>query len=199
MPGGKTVKVGAWESDVFIGVVIFRLGANTKIGSPYGLKQTEICELTRVALNHHVSPVSRILAIARKMLLRQSVGLKLVVSYADQNQDHYGGIYQASNWVYVGETVDTKMIKMPSGEVLHRRTAFNRYGVSDAERLGAKYFRPLQKHKYLYPLMPEIQAKIEPLRKPYPKRAIAKGSPHSNAGNGGAVPTRSLQTLAKTE
>ena len=199
MPAGTKVRVGVWERDVFIGVLIFSSGSTINIGSPYGLKQIEVCELTRVALNHHVSAVSRILAIALKMLSRQSVGLKLVVSYADQNQNHHGGIYQASNWVYVGESRGTEMLKMPSGQLLHRRSAFDKYGTNSAERLGGELVQALEKHKYLYPLTPEMQGKIEPLRKPYPKRAIAKGSPQSNADNGGAVPTRSLQTLAKTE
>jgi len=199
MPAGTKVRVGVWERDVFIGVLIFSSGSTINIGSPYGLKQIEVCELTRVALNHHVSAVSRILAIALKMVSRQSIGLKLVVSYADQNKDHHGGIYQASNWVYVGESVGASCLEMTSGEVLHRRSAFERYGTSSVEKLGATRIQGLGKHKYLYPLTPEMQGKIEPLRKPYPKRAIAKGSPQSNADNGGAVPTRSLQPLAKTE
>jgi hypothetical protein len=31
-------------------------------------------------------------------------GIRLIVSYADLNHGHFGKIYQASNWVFVGET-----------------------------------------------------------------------------------------------
>ena len=68
VPVGKLVKVGAWEDGRFIGVVIFSRGANNHIGQPYGLQQDQVCELTRVALRDHVSPVSQILAKAIKFL-----------------------------------------------------------------------------------------------------------------------------------
>lgn len=102
LPAGKSVKVGAWEDDQFIGVVIFSRGATQHIGSPYGLTQKECCELTRVALTKHKSFVSEILAKALKFLKEKSPNIQLVVSYADVEQNHHGGIYQATNWVYEG-------------------------------------------------------------------------------------------------
>lgn len=131
------------------------------------------------------------------MLKKQSPGVVLIVSYADQNQDHHGGIYQGGNWVYVGESGkaqggNTAMLVMPSGEVLHKRVASARYGVISAEKLGASWFQPKEKHKYLYPLTPEMRAKIEPLAKPYPKRA-SEASNHPDQGQGGGLtPTRTL-------
>ncbi|MEM7738704.1 MAG: protein Mom, partial [Deinococcota bacterium] len=68
VPAGKLVKVGVWEDGKFIGCIIFSRGANNNIGKPYQLKQTEICELTRVALTQHKTPVSKMLAIALRML-----------------------------------------------------------------------------------------------------------------------------------
>ena len=102
MPKSKLVTIGAWENGTFIGVVIFGYGATPEIGKPYGLKQTEICELVRVALNKHESPTSRILSIALKMLRKQSEGLRVIVSFADSEQGHHGGIYQATNWIFTG-------------------------------------------------------------------------------------------------
>ena len=29
-------------------------------------------------------------------------GLRLIVSYADKDQNHHGGIYRATNWIYEG-------------------------------------------------------------------------------------------------
>ncbi|OKP16746.1 protein Mom, partial [Serratia fonticola] len=102
VPVGKLVKVGAWENDQFIGVVIFSRGANNHIGQPYSLKQDQVCELTCVALRDHKSPVSQILAKAIKFLTAVCPGLRLIVSYADKDQNHHGGIYQATNWIYEG-------------------------------------------------------------------------------------------------
>ena len=68
VPSGKTVDIGVWENDKFIGAVIFGQGACPNIEKPYGLNKTEICELSRVALTNHKAPVTKILAISIKML-----------------------------------------------------------------------------------------------------------------------------------
>ncbi|WP_449441465.1 Mom family adenine methylcarbamoylation protein [Serratia entomophila] len=49
-----------------------------------------------------MSPVSQILAKAIKFLSAVCPGLRLIVSYADKDQNHHGGIYQATNWIYEG-------------------------------------------------------------------------------------------------
>lgn len=177
LPAGKTVKVGAWESAKFIGCVIFSLGANKYIGSPYRLDQTEVCELTRVALAVHSNPTSAIVAQAIRMLKKQSPGLRLIVSYADANQNHVGTLYQASNFLYCGD-IESDGGQMINGVVVHRRTVYSRYGRQDIEWLrkhvapDAHYVKVLPKHKYLYPLDAAMRAQIAPLAKPYPKRAV---------------------------
>lgn len=185
MPKSKLVYIGAWENNKFIGCVIFGYGATPEIGKPYNLKQTEICELVRVALTSHTSPVSRVLAIAIKFLAKQSPGIRLIVSFSDTGQGHHGGIYQATNWLYVGsEGYHAYRVR---GEVVHPRTLYDRYGVGGqsipwlhknvdpkAERIETE-----AKHKYLYPLDRAMRKQIEPLAKPYPKRdntRLAEGS-----------------------
>ena len=54
--------LGVWEDGQFAGVVLLSRGSNNHLGSPYGLTQTEVCELTRVALREHKAPVSQIVA-----------------------------------------------------------------------------------------------------------------------------------------
>src|SRR5688572_27900813 len=102
MPRCKLAKIGAWEDGRFIGAVVFGRGATPNIGSPFGLDQTEVCELVRVALRDHRAPVSQIMAEARRKLRETSPGLRVIVSFADTAQDHHGGIYQADNWIYLG-------------------------------------------------------------------------------------------------
>ena len=100
----------------------------------YRLKMTECAELCRVALDKHRTPVTRILAIAIRMLKREMPGLRLLVSYADLNQGHLGKIYQASNWIYVGTTGHEAGI-MLNGKLTHRRTINSKYGTSDIDWL----------------------------------------------------------------
>jgi hypothetical protein len=49
MPAGKLAKVGVWEDGSFIGAVVFGRGANSHLGSPYGLSGLQCSELVRVA------------------------------------------------------------------------------------------------------------------------------------------------------
>ena len=188
--------VGVWENGAFIGCVIFSRGASDSLGKPYGLTSAECCELTRVALTSHNTHVSRVLTLALKFLQRRSPGLKLIVSYADPNNGHHGGIYQATNWIYSGDTSpDAKYID-GTGRVWHSRQVSStglkkQYGeyrkvakISDCRKVPL-----LGKHRYLYPLTPEMRAKIEPLAKPYPKRASNKGNHPDQGQGGGAVPT----------
>ncbi len=157
IPKSKMVRVGVWEDGVFIGCVIFSYGATPQIGKPYNLKMQEICELTRIALNKHKAPVSRIMAIAIKMLKKLCPGIRLIVSYADLDQDHHGGIYQATNWIYVGRTKPDCYLKV-KGIVEHRKTIYDRYGCQSLEWIrkhvdpGAQRIADAGKHKYLMPL-----------------------------------------------
>lgn len=65
LPGADMVKVGVWENDRFVGCVVFSRGATPNISKPFGLGKLQVCELTRVALDCHETPVSRIIAVAR--------------------------------------------------------------------------------------------------------------------------------------
>lgn len=197
MPGAKKVlMVGAWENNRFIGVVIFSPGATANLGSPYGLNQFQCTELVRIALTHHVSAVSRIVKVAMLFLRKNSPGIRLVVSFADPSQGHSGGVYQAGNWVYSGVSSSTKVYEV-SGKIIHPRSL----GASDFKK-GKKKVLPSNakkidmpgKHRYLMPLDDEMRAKIEPLRKPYPKRVRSadSGTPDNQSGGGGATPTRTL-------
>src|SRR6185312_15094859 len=94
MPKSKIAKIGVWENNKFIGVVLYGVGATSDLVKAYGLRQEQGCELVRVALREHESPVTRIVAISLKMLKRAFPGLRCVVSFADPQQGHVGGIYQ---------------------------------------------------------------------------------------------------------
>ena len=100
MPTPPHNKVGVWENERFVGCVIFSRGSNNNGHKPYGLKMTEFCELTRIALTEHATPVSQVVRKSLAFLKKKSPGVRLVVSYADPNHGHHGGIYQAGNWIY---------------------------------------------------------------------------------------------------
>lgn len=199
VPAGKMVKIGVWESSAFRGVVIFSRGNSPNIGRPYGLAQTEVCELTRVALAPHWSATSRIIAIALRMLRRQSPGVKLLVSFADPRAGHHGGIYQAGGWLYVGLTGRECLLRL-HGRPIHPRSVSSRWGCrdlawlrrhvdADAERIVLP-----AKHKYVFPFDAELRAQLLPLVRPYPKRErSAESGTLATSQRGHCDVTRSLQ------
>lgn len=195
MPVSKSSKIGIWEDGVFVGVVIFALGANPNLSKPYNLEMFEVAELVRVALRKHSSPVSKILSRCIKMVRKQSPGIRLLVSFADTDQGHHGGIYQAGNWIYSGQT-PKKFDYFMDGIKLQRRSYTGKNFGKPKMRIPARAKMAVSppKHRYLYPLDAEMKKQIEPLRKPYPKRAvsIASDAPADHAGEGGANPTTAL-------
>lgn len=174
MPAGKIVKVGVWEAEKFIGVVLFGRGANNHIGSKYGLEQTEVCELVRIALTKHAAPVSRIAAIAMRLLKKQSPGLRLIVSYADPDRGHHGGIYQAGNWLYTGASEAQRELVV-NGEPMHKRSAGAAYGTARPEIIArmtghdVSYGPKQWKHCYAMPLDEDMRRRVLKMSRPYPK------------------------------
>lgn len=168
MPSGKLTKVGVWENGKFIGCVIFGRGANNTLGAPYGLSQLECCELVRIALTTHETPVTRIVSIAIRMLRKLSPGLKLIVSFADTEQDHHGGIYQGGNWIYTGESkpADEYVVH---GKRMHGRSMRALYG-THVGKAFIKIVKGSVKLRYVMPLDEETKTKVITLAKPYPKR-----------------------------
>lgn len=181
MPIGKLVKLGVWEDDQFIGVVAFARGASPNYGIKFGVNVNEVCELVRVALTDHRTPVTQIVAIALKRLKETSPGIRVVVSYADTGQGHLGTIYQAGNWTYLG-TAGLQIEYFYRGKWVHNRTLRGPvYKTSDLPEIrGGMTYPELQhslpqrpsplKHKYAYPLDRQMRRRIVKMALPYPTR-----------------------------
>ncbi|MGY5342471.1 Mom family adenine methylcarbamoylation protein [Paenibacillus glucanolyticus] len=154
----------------------FQPRGNSEYRFSIWLTQRECCELTRVALTKHHSFVSEILAKAIRFLKEQSPNVELIVSYADVKQNHHGGIYQATNWIYKGKT-DGEHYFIIRGKKTHPKSIHSKYGTG-SQRIewirnnldaNAELYRTEGKHKYLMPLNKKMRCMIMPLHKPYPK------------------------------
>ena len=192
LPVGKLVKIGVWEENKFIGVVLFGRGANKSLGQPYGCDQTESCELVRIALKIHKTPVSKIISIALKFLKKSNPKIKLVVSFADIEQNHHGGIYQATNWIYDGKSnaADEYLFK---GKRWHGR-AFRKTHGSHLKFIdkGLEIVQGSQKYRYLFPLDQKLRDTLIKKALPYPKR-LKQDLVSTPDKIGGAAPTQTLQ------
>lgn len=186
------VRIAVWEDGKFAGVILFGIGAGRSTdGRKYGLSRAnDVAELVRVALKPgHAHPVTRCVAIAIRMLRKQSPNLRLLVSFAHTAQGHHGGIYQGGGWLYAG-TTETDRVYIVNGQRKHPKTihsngwkqneAWLRANVDPAARCE----QTPPKHRYLMALDDEMRARIAPLAQPYPKRTKedAAGLPLASRG-----------------
>jgi hypothetical protein len=159
------------------GVVVFSLGCQNA-AKQYNLKNGEVSELIRVALNGHHGITSKVISLSIKQFKRDNPLVKLLISFADEEQNHKGIIYQATNWYFLG-TYKTGYKFIYNGKQIHSRCLskngsvehFGKYSksikFSDCEKLGQK-----PKHKYIYPLDKSLITLCKSLSKPYPKNAV---------------------------
>ena len=154
-----------------------------------------------MALSKHKAPVTKILSLAIGMLKRANPGLRLIVSFADVYHGHLGVIYQAGNWTYTGTTHSSfayidlldgrtrhpRNIRKVAGRDVHGVVMHSIDEVQKEERPG--------KYRYLWPLDKAMRRQIEPLARPYPKRAdeVLDGCTSPFQGEGaGSIPSRRL-------
>jgi len=132
------------------------------------------------------------------MVHENAPGLRLIVSFADANEGHHGGIYQAAGWLYSGQSNSTPKYRTPHGDIIHQRQVSKvgykpQYGtlrrVPKIEDL--EVIPQLGKYRYLYSLDAAMRSQILPLAKSYPKRGTGEidNAAYSNTQTGGASPT----------
>jgi len=175
MPVGKLICHGVWEHGSFVGAIIYGRGAARTLGAAWGCDQTQCCELVRIALAPgRTVPTSRALSVSLRMLAKTNPGMQLVVSFADPAQGHVGTLYQATNWLYTGDTAPASQY-FYKGRWCHLRDvtsgAFGKGGAVPGYRDMPKR-ATLPKHRYVFPLTNEVRKRVAAL--PYPKSLRAE-------------------------
>ncbi len=197
MPCGLLYRYGVWENNSFIGCVIFGRGTNKHLGKPWQLKQTQICELVRVALKTHDTPTSKIVMTAVRLLKKHNTRLEAIVSYADLDQNHIGVLYQACGWHFLGK-VDSGLSFIIHGKQVHNRTLENTYWGPRRLQWFKNNVDPnatskrSSRYKYIYRYNKNINIESQP----YPK-ACQVGDGNHQLHSGGATPTDTLQHYAE--
>ena len=184
------------DDNIFCGVICFGLGATNNIGKPFGLTNGQCIELVRVALNGKQASTTKAVAIALRLLKKDAPLVKLIVSYADSEQGHFGTIYQGGNWYFIGSSTDTNIVV--NGKRQHRRSLGSLYGTNSVTKMkamglnvGERIFT-LPKYKYIYPLYKKLIPMCKAMAKPYPKNAaVAHTGEHQDTNQEGAFDSTS--------
>ena len=182
-PLGTSFRFGAWEYGKFVGAVCFGNGGSPnmidKWAKEYDWNKLDILELVRVAFKEHEASISKIISISLSMLKKHVPNIQVVVSYADTNYGHHGGIYQASNWIYLGMTPSSHTYRDRRGKIWHSRSEWCvRKGsakfISGTKHEKSRLVVMSGKHRYVWIFDKKLRAKIALQAKEYPKAAEAK-------------------------
>lgn len=116
--------------------------------------------------------------LAATLRILKAEGVPVVMSWADPEQGHHGGIYQATNWVYTEQKAGgNRTFVTETGQHIHPRTVYARFGTQSVPAVlalnpGWSAFLPKTKHRYLMPLnirKNKALAMLKTRELPYPK------------------------------
>ncbi len=117
----------------------------------------DVLELNRLVLKENKKNQASMLIAASFKLLPKP---KIIVSYADSEQDHLGIVYQATNFLYTGLS-DKRTEWRMKGSNLHSKTVCDIYSLEERMNNPDKFInieRP-RKHRYIYLLGGKIWKK----------------------------------------
>tara|TARA_R100000808_G_C2127643_1_gene137563 strand:- start:281 stop:964 length:684 start_codon:yes stop_codon:yes gene_type:complete len=162
-----------------------------------GLKYEHIVyELNRLCINENLDKnvLSYFVSKTFKLLIKP----KILVSYADKKVGHTGYIYQATNWLFTGESHTQLDWKVKGKEHIHSRTLMDEFPFEKdrIKKLKEKYgddlyqVERMPKNRYVYfigtkkqkkDMLNNLKYKIEPYPKGENKRYDASYKPQVQA------------------
>ena len=167
------------EQNEWCGVIIFGVGATPNIGKPFGMANGEVLELVRVALNGKQPCTSECVGQAIRQLHKDAPHIKMLVSFADIDYHHIGTIYQATNWIYLGDmNVGNRGFFIVHGKKMHPKTIHDHKWVQSVEWLKehvdpkAEEVKTLGKRKYIFVFDKKLRKQWQLKSLPYPKKGM---------------------------
>ena len=151
VPSGKSYYVGFEDA-----IVVWSIPANKNIAKFVLWEGAVVWELSRLwapdghrdnLLTEAISKAARILAERERP--------DALVSYADPNAGHSGGVYRAASWLYHGRSEESRVYIDVNGQTVARR-AFHSGSRSlkkaEIEALGYKELKLPGKHRFVKPM-----------------------------------------------
>ena len=170
-----TYAYGLFENNKLIGIVSYGSPPSPSLCSGIAGKRYKhlVLELNRLILKENKKNQESILIGASFKLLPKP---RIVVSYAEKEQEHIGVVYQATNFLYTGLS-DKRTEWRLRGSNLHSKTVCETYSLEERKSNTQKFEvvdRP-RKHRYIYFLGNKTEKKqfkknLKYSIKDYPKR-----------------------------
>ena len=179
------VAIGQWYKNDLINCIVFNYSCGREMAK----------QVLKNGNNENTLELSRMVSIEPKpknlesysiskslnWLKENMPNIKVIISYADNTMGHKGYCYQASNFVYYGQSRPTKEYYL-DGKRIHERVLNSRYGSSSEEflkkELGDRFFVKINKEtkSRYYHLIAQNKKELKELKKnilvkslPFPK------------------------------
>ena len=176
--------IGEFYKNKLINCIVFNwcVGRNMASEVIEGGNAENVIELTRMVSlepkpkNLESFSISRALKLLKKTMPK----IEVVISYADNEMNHKGYCYQASNFIYYGQSASHNKYFIDNIRV-HEKSLYNRYGTTSIEKLTKifgdrfKVEKGFTKNRYYYILASNkkeyktISSKIKVKSDNYPK------------------------------
>ena len=151
-----SIAFGLYNFDELVGVIVFGKPASYTLcnGIAGNGESKNVIEFNRFWVDDKMPRNTESWFLARAI---KQCGFEIIVSFADTEQGHIGYIYQATNWLYCGESKKQKYFRLKgnsenSGGTKYRRRErmskakiMKEYG----EEYVEEYYSSL-KHRYIY-------------------------------------------------
>lgn len=145
---------------------VYSIPANKNLGPYLFGPDVAIRELARLWApdNHAPNLLTRIIAESARSL-RRDTGVEAVVSFADANHGHHGGVYQAASWLYTGRSSESRVYITPEGRTVSRRSF---HSGATSQIPNVKPVKLPGKHRYVRPLTRQARRALRLPTLPYP-------------------------------
>lgn len=103
-------------------IVVISIPANCKVAGWFGAGKNRVWELTRLWApdGHRPNLLTEAISFAVTGFKKQNAA-DILVSYADPNVGHSGGVYRAASWIFLGQSEESRAYRNSKGDVVSRR------------------------------------------------------------------------------
>jgi hypothetical protein len=166
VPSGKSHYVLCGEA-----IVVWSIPANKNLARFVLGWQGNVWELSRLWApdGHEKNLLTRAISVAVNVI-RRLENPDALVSYADPNVGHQGGVYRAASWIYHGKSEEVRTYVGVDGRTVARRAFHSgNKGMkkSEIEALGYKELKLPGKERFVRPLSRKARKKLRQPKKEF--------------------------------
>ncbi len=146
-----------------VAIAKFNYSLTKSMATAIGVEYRNVLELDRLVTNPafvNKNTLSYVLSRVTRLIKNDLPNITHLISFADPDQGHHGGVYKAANWVPSGLTTRSYVYITGSGETVHKKTVWNaarKLGIKEdvhASRMGLRRKYSNKKYRFVLQIRP---------------------------------------------